>query len=578
MADRFIQSHVQKLPIFQKLLPDQLDRVVAQFAVLRYEKDEFLFRQGQRIPGMMLLISGRGLLTQTGPDSREQVVGQVSAGEYLNESALFIETTATLSLQVPETTIVLFLARDKMLRLIAEYPEIKDGLATQGSRLPAMPDRKFNGQRENEQVVTVLRRHKWSFVRRLWLALPPALVLLFLGVMFSQSPVLSVALAGLGFVAGGLLMVYFYLEWHNDSVVISDQRVVHIERTILTFRVNRSEIPLSSILEVKSAVPPRDPFAQLFNYGTVNIKTTGEGGNVTFDLIPAPQTVQNIIFTNQARFRENQASQTRNAMRGQVDDRVLHRSEGGKNAAKGNRPAGMGGFAPLQMKFTNEKGETVYRKHYMIWFGHVMLPLLLILAGAVILIFDVFNQVAVDSLGAVSLLLGFMIAALGVVLFYLADWDWRNDLYIVGDQTVTLIHKRPLFLQNENDQFLLAQVDNISSNVSGIFSTLFRFGHVELKLVGADAPKVFRSVYRPGQVQAEIVKRQGRARQLQQEEDAKRRQQEILDYLSVYHERVSGEAPPASTSEAQPPPRPPQPIRDGSRPPGVPRIRHDDSP
>lgn len=576
MADRFVQSHVQKLPIFQKLPPDQLDQVVGQFAVLRYEKGEFIFRQGQRIPGMMLLISGQGLLSQTGPDGREQVVGQVSANEYLNESALFIETTATLSLRVPETTIVLFMARDKMLRLIAEYPEIKGSLAVQGSRLPAMPDRKFGGQRENEQVVTVLRRHKWAFIRRLWLALVPAALLLFLGAAFSQAAALSVAFAGLGLVVGGLLMVYFYLEWHNDSVVISDQRVVHIERGILTFRTTRSEIPLSSILEIKADVPPGDPFSRLLNYGTVTIKTSGKGGNVKFDLMPAPQTVQNVIFTNQARFRENMASQTRNAIRGQVDDRVLHRSENDKKDSAGKKARTSGGISLLQMKFTNEKGETVYRKHYLVWFGHVLLPLLVILAGAVILIFDMFNQLLPDGLGLLSYLLGFGVVAAGIGGFYMADWDWRNDLYIVGDRTVTLIHRRPLFLQNVNDQFLLAQVDNISSDVSGAFSTLFRIGNVQLKLVGSgEESKVFRNVYRPGQVQAEIVKRQERARQLQQEEDAKRRQQEILDYLSVYHERISGETPPDNMSEAQPPPRPPQPNRDASRPPGVPRVRRD---
>lgn len=576
MADRFIQSHVQKLPIFQKLPPDQLDQVVGQFAVLRYEKGEFIFRQGQRIPGMMLLISGQGLLSQAGPDGREQVVGQVSANEYLNESALFIETTATLSLRVPETTIVLFMARDKMLRLIAEYPEIKGNLVVQGSRLPAMPDRKFGGQRENEQVVTVLRRHKWAFIRRLWLALIPAALLLFLGAAFSQAAALSVAFAGLGVVVGGLLMVYFYLEWHNDSVVISDQRVVHIERGILTFRTTRSEIPLSSILEIKADIPSGDPFARLLNYGTVTIKTSGQGGNVKFDLMPAPQTVQNVIFTNQARFRENMASQTRNAIRGQVDDRVLHRGENDQKDAAGKKVRTSGSISPLQMKFTNEKGETVYRKHYLVWFGHVLLPLLVILAGAVILVFDMFSQLMPNGLGLLSYLLGFGVVAAGIGGFYMADWDWRNDLYIVGDRTVTLIHRRPLFLQNVNDQFLLAQVDNISSDVSGAFSTLFRIGNVHLKLVGSsEESKVFRNIYRPGQVQAEIVKRQERARQLQQEEDAKRRQQEILDYLSVYHERISGETPPDTMSEAQPPPRPPQPNRDASRPPGVPRVRRD---
>ncbi|MCB9450449.1 MAG: cyclic nucleotide-binding domain-containing protein [Anaerolineaceae bacterium] len=581
MADRFILSHVQKLPIFQKLPPDQLDLVVDQFVVLRYEEGEFIFRQGQRIPGMMLLISGQGTLTQTGMDGREQMVGQVSVNEYLNESALFIETTATLSLRAPETTIVLFLSRERMLRLLAEYPEIKNSLSMPGSRLPSMPGHQFSGQRENEQVVTVFHRHKWAFIRRLWLAAVPTGLMMFLAVVFSQSAALSASVAGLGIVIGGLMVVYFYLEWRNDSVAISDQRVVHIERNILMFRVSRSEIPLSSIQDVKAEVPPGDPFARILNYGTINIKTSGQGGNVRFDFIPAPQTVQNVIFTDQARFREKMATQSRNAIRGQVDDLVLHHpDEVNKSDQTAKKVNPIGGFTPLRMKFTNEKGETVYRKHYLIWLEHILLPSLVIFAGLVALIFNIFSQFIPDTLGLISDLLGLGVIGLGIALFYMADWDWRNDLYIVGDQTVTLIHKRPLFLQNEKDQFLLAQVDNVSFDLSGAMATLLRVGDVHLKLIGSaeNTGKVLRKVYRPAQVQEEVTKRQQRARQMQQQRETQQRQQEILDYLSVYHERTSGEAPPASDTEFQTPSRTTQPVRDASRPPGIPRVRRDNPP
>ncbi|MBZ0274790.1 MAG: hypothetical protein K8I60_01525 [Anaerolineae bacterium] len=313
------------------------------------------------------------------------------------------------------------------------------------------------------------------------------------------------------------------------------------------------------------------------------MKTSGEQGNVKFDMIPSPQTIQNVIFTDQARFRENQAVQTRNAMRGQVDDRVLQRhndQSGGKGGDKAASKSGSGGFSPLVMKFTNDKGETVYRKHYLIWVGHIAVPLGVIFIGIVIFILDLFGQLMPNGLGLLSYLLGFGVILLGAAWFYLADWDWRNDLYIVGDQTVTLIRKRPLFLQNENDQFLLAQVDNISFDISGLFHTLFKLGNVQLKLVGSGdkAAKVFRSVYDPEQVQAEITKRRQRAKQSQQDAENKRRQSEILDYISVYHERIAGEEIAPPPAEPPQPTRPQAPVTDRSRPPGVPRIRRDDPP
>jgi hypothetical protein len=120
--------------------------------------------------------------------------------------------------------------------------------------------------------------------------------------------------------------------------------------------------------------------------------------------------------------------------------------------------------------------------------------------------------------------------------------------------------------------------------VSGLFSSLFDVGDVVISLVGASESntKVFRSVGKPHEAQAEISSRQARARAQRDEADANRQRQLITDYLSVYHENI---APHPDSAQAQPaaPPPPPEvpeapPTHDGTRPPGIPRTLPDDRP
>ena len=157
-------------------------------------------------------------------------------------------------------------------------------------------------------------------------------------------------------------------------------------------------------------------------------------------------------------------------------------------------------------------------------------------------------------------------------------------MYIVGDEKITIIHKRPLWLQDRTEQVLLAQVDNVVSETAGVINTLIQMGDVKILLSGTDekSAKHFRNVYRPDDIQEEISRRQARTGDAAREADAARQRQAIVDYLAVYHQ-ASGVPPGGSVSYSQgfaEPSQPPEtPIiphrRDRVRPPGIPLVRRD---
>ncbi len=568
MADRFILSHLRRLPMFARLTPEQYELVASIVQVLRFEPGQFLFRQGQPTPGLIYFVSGGGILVQH-INGADRQVGAVSTNQYVNETALLVDTTASVSLQATQVSIVLFIPRPQMAALIAREPALAAALRVPGPVAPA-GIQVFRGQRPGETVVLEFRAHWWDWARRLWL--PALLAAGLLGAAILSAPAapeLALSLVGLALVAAGLLSFYFFLEWRNDRVIITDQRVIHEHRNILAFRVSVSEIPIAAIHEVNAALPPGDPLAQLLNFGRLVIKTTGETSNMVVDRVPNPTAIQNVIFTHRSRYRDVQTQQKREAIREEIG-KFLH---GSAPDAGPTQTADARDRSPhlLQMRFTNERGETVYRRHVAVWMRRAVWPALLMLLGGLIFAFDLLRLPLISDLGIVGVAIGVFLVLLGAVWLYLVDWDWRNDMYIVGDQTITIIHKRPLWLQNQTDQVALTQVDNVVSDMRGFFNNLIQMGDVQLLLVGVDArnAKVFRQVYRPQDIQQEISQRRERARQRAQQEDAQRQRQAIVEYLSVYHEALNNQGGAAPGPSAAPAARPP----DRTRPPGVPRPR-----
>lgn len=589
MADQFVLSHIRRLPVFERLTPEQLALVASIVQALRYEPGEIIIRQGQRNEGLLLFVSGRALLVQTGQDGREVTIGTVSANEYLNETSLFAESAAPASLRVQETAIVLFLPRQQLAALAAQRPDIQSALQLARAHFSADTSQKvFKSQRENEKILAVFRAHWWSFAGKLWVPFFVAAILFILASLAGAMGSLSVFLFLFGLIVPALLAVYLFVEWANDKVVITDQRITRIRRTIHNWATHISEIPIGAIHEVNVTIPPTDPFARLFDYGNLIVKTSGDTLNLMLDHVPNPKAVQNIIFTNRNQYQENQVRQNRDAMRNELEVFLGRTSARPADAPVVPAPTVTRRTGFLQMRYLNEKGETVYRKHYLVWLWHVTLPLLVLLAGIVLFVASAFQVFGTNGggLGFAGFALAFLVTLFGAAMLYLADWDWRNDMYILGDQTISIIHRRPLWLQDHHDQLLLSQVDNVISEMRGMLNNLAQKGDVKLLLTGTEVQnaKVFKNVHRPQQIQHEIAERRRSVQTQQTEAESKRQRQAILDYLAIYHDSLKDVAQDVNVAgqNAEPPPPPPPPIQpppivDRTRPPGIPRVRRDGS-
>ena len=419
-----------------------------------------------------------------------------------------------------------------------------------------MPDSRqlrFDEQRENEEVLILTRCHWWAFARTAWLPLL-AMIAIWVAAALIETPLGRGLMFLLSLLLPGLALLYFYREWRNDAVIVTDQRIIHISRAILTMRRQITEINLESVHEINFEIPPSNPFARLFSYGTVIIKTAGAQGNLELDLIPKPKQFQQLVLEERQHYESRQAEQRHELLRAELQGWMA-----GETADHGHQPdtaqppqpkPGTNSYLSARIEMTN--GDIVYRKHLSVWAQHTIIPMALMVFSLILLLLT-FTLVS-ENMRVLTFPLGLVTLLIGGVAYYWVDWDWRNDYYVISDDTITLVHQRPLFLQNLRDQILLERIDNVESASNGFWAAMMKYGDVRMSLVGADEHKMFHRVPNPQEIQQEISRRRHNIARRRSRDEAWQQRQILGEYLDALNGQPAAPEQDESFEEADAPP------------------------
>jgi len=169
----------------------------------------------------------------------------------------------------------------------------------------------------------VYRKHWLVLVGTAWF--PALCLLLYTGViialvagsqnaaeLFSQTcVVLPAMLMGLGL---AFWLLWRYEDWRNDIYILTSDRLVDIDRSPFGLQgTKRRDASLSAVQNVTSST--QGPIDLLFDMGNVVIRTAGAGGDLTFDNVHNPRSVQRDIMNRMEAFessvREQQAASRR---------------------------------------------------------------------------------------------------------------------------------------------------------------------------------------------------------------------------------------------------------------------------
>lgn len=537
MPDLAEESLLQNIPIFARLSGQHLRLIGEALTVHSYRAGEDIFVQGRSADGLLIVLSGAAILFQANADGAQVPLATVKPEQVFNQDALFSDYAQSATLRASQNVTVAKLGKDAFDALLKRHSELGAAIGLNKKDTGAGINPRFAEQRDDEEVLIETRRHFWAFLRTAWI---PLLIMpaMWAAAFILGAGALSLLLVVLSLIFPGAALIYFFAEWRNDSVIVTDQRIIRVERTILAMHRQITQVGLESVQEINFEIPPYDPFARLFRYGSVIIKTAGSQGNLELDLIPRPEQFQKLIIEDRQYF-ESRKAQRHHAM---VRDE-LQRWMAGENpelekefkpssadASAPPRPvAGTNGYFSTRIEMSN--GDIVYRKHISVWAQHTFIPIVIALLAltGLLLTFTVLSP----DLRIVTFPLSMLAFLIGAVMYYWLDWDWRNDIYIISDDTITLVHKRPFFLQNLRDQVLVERIDNVESVTTGFFAAIMKYGDVRMSLIGADEHKLFHKVSNPQLIQQEISRRQHMKEERRARYDAMQQRQILGEYLGA---------------------------------------------
>ena len=150
----------------------------------------------------------------------------------------------------------------------------------------------FPGQLDDERVIIYERRHWYTIIK--WIRRPFILLLISLFIAWVVTTLLEpTSILSLVFYCPAILsliwLVWNALDWENDRYILTDKRVIHIEKKHLT-REKRDEAPLVMIQDVY--VEMKGLMTHLLYFGDVTIQTAGTLGTIRLRGIQKPRKAQ----------------------------------------------------------------------------------------------------------------------------------------------------------------------------------------------------------------------------------------------------------------------------------------------
>jgi hypothetical protein len=553
-AEPQLLAHIRRLPLFAYLSLEQLQVVASAFRQAQYAPGDRLYNQGEMSQALYMFVSGGAEILHRGADGIERSLGDVRAGAYVGESSLFLTERRDSSVLVVQPSVVLVLTKAQFDAALNARPDIRPVLNIRRDLLNALQAQQQRGVRPDEMTLLITRRHPWAFAGRMLRSVLIFAVLVGLALVLAQLtpsiPALPLIALGLAVIVPALMALYYFFEWYNDFFIITNQRIIHEERYLLTGEEQREQALIGSIQNV--SIARRGLIAELIGFGDVLVNTAGNKESLKLDMIPSPARIQKAIFDQIQRRREQDAAGTNSqAIQAQINALLMPNPVTPANPSMPMPPPiGPANTRqprdPISRLFRSifppsrlvEGDRITYHKHWILLLVSLLKPLLLFVLLIVLLIVWLSGRLAsLPNLpsGLVALIaLGLF--ALDAFWFYWVYADWRDDTYVVDSQSIIDINRKPLWLSEARTQAGLQQIQNVTSRIDSLWGQFFDYGSVIIQTAAEHGTMVFRGIRRPTAVAEEILQRMQRHIELQAIAGQEEQRRLVAQYLAAYHQ------------------------------------------
>jgi hypothetical protein len=339
-----------------------------------------------------------------------------------------------------------------------------------------------------------------------------------------------VALAFIGFMV--LVCVYLWADWRDDALVLTSRRVVHDHRALFQRHVQEQ------VLLEHAATPKGKPTTYSgywLDYGTIMVESSGLGRRIIFPMAEKPEVMTQMIDAQRRRVQNERSTP---GYEGLVKRHVL-RHEGALPPPPPialrafHRPRVLGWLFYENPEINEDTGVITWRPHWVIAFGELVAPMLLLLLGIVLIVITLsagfFNAFWVVLTGA----------ALAIICLAWALYrymDTREDELVLTTQNIVDREKTPFGPELRRSADLRA-IQNVNYTTS-LIGRLLGYGTVIVQTAGKDARLEFEYIPNPRGAVGQIYDYRGRFLAGERE----RSLNDAIALLRFFHEEREEEA------------------------------------
>jgi len=553
---------LNKIHLFGGLKDDQLAAIAVTLEERTLLADEVIFVRGAKPDGFYLIFKGKVKVTRP-RENGSDFLAILSAGDYFGEEALFEKRDRSATLTTMEDSILLFLSRDEFDKLLTQHEKIRPNFLVAIKSRKLARTLRFKWLGPKEVIYFLARRHKI----RLYQTLMAPLFVIFIPILLFLWSLTSGATTP--YVVGGLVLfadllwaIWRAVDWSNDYYIVTNQRVVWVERVIGIYD-SRQEVPLSTILAVNLET---DAIGRILEYGNVTVRTFV--GSIRFDYIDHPVQAADMIREYWERTKvvgtQAQKMAMKNALRSKLG-LTAHAVPQNELPPISMEDKEVQKKSILRIVLSNlfklrvEDGGTVtYRKHWFVLLQQVGQPLFYSLIVNILILIRGWYLVKTPNLTFIrpnaagvprpdTIVVFLLFVTLPLIGWLVWEYlDWNNDIFMVTPEEIIDLDKTPLGTEERRS----AQIENILSTEYqriGLAGYLLNYGTVYITVGGTKLE--FQDVLDPAGVQADINRRRMARIAKKSEDTANVERERMAVWLAAYHQNVAEFDAPVSAPE-----------------------------
>ncbi len=536
--------------LFEDLSENELEYLASLAKVQRYPEGTVVIRQGDPGDAFYVVLSGHLEVFRTDKKGLERTINYHLAGHYFGEGALFTGKPRVATVRTMDDVELAVFDKAAFEQLCSRHPDIRDYLIR--TRVD------FPGRQSDEVADVHTRRHPYAVIERFFL--PVLILALVVGISFALSlfpgSPLRAILPWTWVVFSVLWLLWavlLYIDWINDTFIVSTKRVIHIER-VLFLREERREAPIDQVLSVTMRTPTL--MARLLGFGTLVIRTASLGNPIVFDHLAEAGRIQQVILELRDRARAYRVAAEKGQRR-RILQKHLGLQKGQAELLIPQPPPPLPKpqrtlyrlldyFIP-RMKLV-KSDEVTWRKHWLVLLKKVAMPLLSLCLPIGLILASFFPLPLIGQVSAWPIFPYLMILSV-LLLLPLLGWlwwryeDWRNDIYTVTATSIIDRESAPFGFREHKRVGSLEDIESVYSHVPNFLAKVLNLGDVVIDTAGSPAAYTFESVHDPLAVQQEIFSRMRAYREWKSQSESQAEMERWADWFAEYHRLVSEKEP-----------------------------------